>query len=78
MTLAMETTGTRGGVGSGSRFWKKTMNTLDTFKLDVLRGCPGEDIWEAVGTQVWSPRRGGGCSNVTLSDAVQKSSVEGS
>lgn len=61
----------------GSRIWEKTTNTSDTFKLDVLRRCPGGDIWEAVGTQVWNPRRCGGCSDVTISDAVQKSSVEG-
>lgn len=53
------------------------MNTSDTFKLDVLRRCLGGDIWEAVGTQVWNPRRCGGCSDVTISDAMQKSSVEG-
>lgn len=36
----------------GSRIWEKTMNTSDTFKLDVLRRCLGGDIWEAVSTQV--------------------------
>lgn len=61
----------------GSRVWEKTLNTSDMFKLDVLRRCLGVDIWEAVGTQVWNPRRRRGCSDVTISDAVQKSSVEG-
>ena len=53
------------------------MNTSDTFKLDALRRCLGVDVWEAVGTQVWNPRRHRGCSDATISDAVQKSSVEG-
>lgn len=48
----MEISRTTGGVGLGRGLWeKKVMNTLDTLTLNMLRRCPGGEIWEAVGVE---------------------------
>ena len=61
---------------------KQSLGENDEHFRHVEVGCtqemPGWRFMRDSGyTQVWNPRRCGGCSDATISDAVQKSSVEG-